>query len=140
MANNKLPTRESKNPPKLVKHPDLEKISKLYSSRSLREKLKVNCVTRHVVESFDITRNKCPRDLVGKEAELNGWLLDSLVKGCFSEYIDGSFPKKIWYKDEKGRFFEAIHEGNNSGNYHGCELSSLPEPYKKEISNRLRSR
>lgn len=63
----------------------------------------------------------CPRELARRVEDLQRWLEDAIMRGNFSDFWQGGFPKYVWYRDG-----ETVYEGQlmnpAEGTYKGYPL------------------
>lgn len=96
-------------------------------------------VRKHKIENYVLNCELCPDDLrLGDHSiNLTAWLQEAIKKGCFSISDWDGYPDKIYYMDNKGRFFEAI-KGYAPGCYHGWEAKGWSDKFEKSITKRLK--
>ncbi len=73
----------------------------------------------------------CPRDINNIDI-VNTWLREAFSKGAISEYMEGDFPRFVWYKTN-GMAFQGRLTNRGNGEYKGfpVSLSELPKGIDK---------
>ena len=68
----------------------------------------------------------CP-ELEGRHGELNGWLRKAIALGHVGGFMEGAFPRYVWYRDGEN-LFEGRLTNRELGEYKGYPISRDEAP------------
>ena len=76
----------------------------------------------------------CPSDLDGSQAELTLWLRNAIAKGHAGGFMEGAFPRYVWYRDGD-RLFEGRLTNQVLGEYKGYPITPDEGPLELRSQN-----
>jgi hypothetical protein len=75
----------------------------------------------------------CPAELEGNQTELTLWLRNAIAEGNAGGFMEGAFPRYVWYRDGD-RLFEGRLTNQALGEYKGYPIG--PDEGPLELRSR----
>ena len=76
----------------------------------------------------------CPSDLEGHQQEITVWLRNAIAEGHAGGFMEGSFPRYVWYRDGE-RLFEGRLTNQVLGEYKGYPIGADEGPLELRSQN-----
>ena len=76
----------------------------------------------------------CPSELEGQEADLTRWLRSAIEQGSAGGFMEGAFPRYVWYRDGE-RLFEGRLTNQALGEYKGYPIGADEGPLELRSKN-----
>lgn len=76
----------------------------------------------------------CPPELEGNQDELTRWLRNAIAEGKAGGFMEGAFPRYVWYRDGE-RLFEGRLTNQVLGEYKGYPIGPDEGPLELRPQN-----